>query len=160
MIWVKLDKAIEWKGKSHQFWKWKRLQCEGLVLGWDTTEQWKFLPDLEEQPFLEGWDPDSDAFFLHGNYGNEIQWDNEHWQMQQQRSVCGERSLHRTWRTHGPRGGRVWEAVHKTRFTCIHILHLLQIISSVASGPGWHAWQGAAVNTITFDICWTGRSWK
>ena len=42
---------LEMKDQYHHT---TRLQCEGLVLGWDTTEQWKFLPDLEEQPFLEG----------------------------------------------------------------------------------------------------------
>ncbi len=52
------------------------------------------------------------------------------------------------------------EAVHKTRNTIVHILHLLQIISSVASGPRCHAWQGVAVNSITYDVCRKTRSWN
>ncbi len=56
-----------------------------------------------------------------------------------------------------PGGGRLGVAVHKTRYTWLHTLHLLQIIISVASGPGWHAWQGVAVITITFDICGDAR---
>ena len=56
-------------------------------------------------PFLEGDDPVYDASFVHGKDGDEIQLHNEHQQKQQMHTVCGERSLHRTWRTHGPRGG-------------------------------------------------------
>ena len=59
-----------------------------------------------------------------------------------------------------PRGWGLWEAVHKTRNTIVHILHLLQIISSVASGPWCHVWQGVAVNSITYDICRKNRSWN
>ena len=55
--------------------------------------------------FLKGDDPVCDASFVHGEDGDEIQLHNEHQQKQQMHTVCGERSLHRTWRTHGPRGG-------------------------------------------------------
>ena len=89
--------------------------------------------------FLEGDDPVYDASFVHGKDGDEIQLHNEHQQKQQMHTVCGERSLHRTWRTHGPRGGGLGVAVHKTRYTCVHTLCHIQIISSVASGPGCHA---------------------
>ena len=56
-------------------------------------------------PFLEGDDPVYDASFVHGEDSDGIQLHNEHQQKQQMHTVCGERSLHRTWRTHGPRGG-------------------------------------------------------
>ena len=55
--------------------------------------------------FFKGEDPVYGTFFLHGKDGDEIQWDNEHQQMQQQHTVCRVRSMHRTWRTHGLRGG-------------------------------------------------------
>ena len=53
-------------------------------------------------------------------------------------ALCAERGVCTGLGEHmDPRGGSIREAVHK--FTCVHILHLLQIISSVASGPGCHA---------------------
>ena len=88
-------------------------------------------------------------FFSHGEDGDEIQWHSEHQQSAEATAahcvVCGVRSLHRTWITHGPRGGGLGVAVHKTRYTCVHILDLLQIISSMASGPRchdfWYLWR-------------------
>ena len=75
---------------------------------------------------------------LHGKEDNEIQWDNKHQQKQQRHTVWGGRSLHWTWVTRTQGGGGLREAVHRTRYTIILILRLIQIISSVASGPGCH----------------------
>ena len=48
-------------------------------------------------------------FFSHGEDGDEIQWHSEHQQSAEATAahcvVCGVRSLHRTQRTHEPRGG-------------------------------------------------------
>ena len=45
------------------------------------------------------------ACFSHGKDSNEIQWDNKHQQKQQPHTVYKGRSLHWTWRRHGPMGG-------------------------------------------------------
>ena len=68
------------------------------------------------QQFLEGANPVYGACFSHGEDGDKIQRDNKCQQKQQLHTVCGERSLHLTWRTHGLMRGRLREAVYGTRY--------------------------------------------